>query len=111
MACVMFSALLKVPSAFLTSYRFANLVVIKLCFLINDLLMKFVVAPESISATACAFFPNTHSVTGSLKDEFLLRATLINLDLVSTLSTSTVDSDLGIFELSTCRMQELSTCP
>ena len=106
----MFPALLEVPFAFLTSYGFANLVVIRLCFSTKDLLTKFVVAPESISATACAFFPNTHSVTESLKDEFLLRATLINLDLVSTLSTSTVNSELGIFELSTCRTQELSTC-
>ena len=106
----MLPALLEVLSAFLTSYGFANLVVIRLFFSTNDLLTKFVVAPESISATVCAFFPNTHSVTKSLKDAFLLRATLINLDLISTLSTSTVNSNLGIFELSTCRTQKLSTC-
>ena len=109
MACVILLALLKVLFTFLTSYEFANLVVIRLCSSTNLLLTKFVVAPESISATVCTFFSNTYSVTESLKELFLLQATFNNLDFCSTLSKSTLDSVVGIL-LSTCRTQILSTC-
>ena len=100
-----------VPSAFFTSYGVANLVVTRWFFSTNFLLMKLVVAPESTRASACAFCPNTHRVIGSLNEVFLLRATLLSLDSISTLSISRIDSVLGIVSWSTSRTQSSSTSP
>ena len=88
--------LLKVPSAFFTSYGVANLCVTRLLVSTNFWSMKFVVAPESTRASVCTFFPYTQSVTGSLKDDFLLRAIFILQDSSTTFSKSCLELIVGI---------------
>ena len=50
----------------------------------------------------------THSITEILKEVFLLQATLYILEFDTTLSNSSLDLVVDI-QLSTCRMQKLST--
>src|ERR1700761_4219673 len=70
--------------------------------------MKFVVAPESTRASACALLPYTQSVTGSLNDNFLLRAILLIQDSSTTFSDCSSEPMLGILFLD-CRSQAFSS--
>ena len=70
--------------------------------------MKFVVAPESTKASVYTFLPYTQSVTGILKEVFLLHATLLQ-DFSITFEFFKL---IGGILSSNCRLQILfSTVP
>ena len=50
--------------------------------------MKFVLAPESIRASACDFLPNTHSVTGNINEDLLGAIDLCTLSWPNGVSNS-----------------------
>ena len=67
--------------------------------------MKFVVAPESTKALVYTFLPYTQSVTGILKEVFLLHATLLQ----DSSTTFEFFELIGGILSSDCRSQTLSS--